>query len=155
MQWHHVAVGTTTRPLYSHWTYLWCYMYFWCQLSHVMISFGGFLEECLPCFALNFQEAIDAVCKTPQQVTFICSFLFNSLWFFISFVYHQILSYSGASRPSFLWSFNLLPQLALNPFSLLRPENFFERNIEIFHQAEIAMNFYQKTLNRNKVTCLK
>ena len=32
-------------------------MYFWCQLSHVMISFGGFLEECLPCFLLLFCRA--------------------------------------------------------------------------------------------------
>ena len=53
MQWHHVAVGTTTRPLYSHWQYLWCYMYFLCQLFKVMISFGGLLEECLPCFCLK------------------------------------------------------------------------------------------------------
>ena len=34
---------------YSHWKYLWCYMYFCCQLFQVMISFGGLLEECLPC----------------------------------------------------------------------------------------------------------
>ena len=27
----------------------WCYMYFWCQLFQVMISFGGLLEERLPC----------------------------------------------------------------------------------------------------------
>ena len=45
-----VSPKTTTRPLYSHWKYPQCYMYRWCQLFHVMISFGGFLAEYLPCF---------------------------------------------------------------------------------------------------------
>ena len=36
-----VAPKTTTRPLYSHWKYPQCYMYRWCQLFHVMISFGA------------------------------------------------------------------------------------------------------------------
>ena len=28
-------------------------MYFWCQLFQVMISFGGLLEECLPCLEVG------------------------------------------------------------------------------------------------------
>ena len=49
VQWHHVSVGTTTRPLYGNLKYF-CNMYFWCKLFQVMICFGGFLKKCLPCF---------------------------------------------------------------------------------------------------------
>ena len=64
---------TTTRPLYSHWKYSRCYMYFWCQLSHVMISFGGCLEECLPCYPVWL---IILACETfifPGGVGLLCS----------------------------------------------------------------------------------
>ena len=43
------------EPLIDHSTanYLWCYMYSWRLLFQVMISFGGLLEECLPCFVIT------------------------------------------------------------------------------------------------------
>ena len=37
---------------------LWCYMYFWCQLFQVMISFGGLLQECLPCSYCNARTSM-------------------------------------------------------------------------------------------------
>ena len=48
-------LSNSTVASVRHWKYLWCYihppihMYLWCQLFQVMISFGGLLEECLPC----------------------------------------------------------------------------------------------------------
>ena len=48
---------TSMSQFWMQWTDV-CYMYFWCQLSHVMISFGGCLEEGLPCLThkkINFE----------------------------------------------------------------------------------------------------